>query len=243
MSANNELKDISLLRSKEIDEVIGRPPHWLVQWGITVFFIILVLVLFLSYFIKYPETINVPFTIAANKPLLPVDVNTNGQLIKALVKEGQYVHKNDPLFYWKPDMQDGQQVFISPSDGTIHFIAPLINGQILSKDQVLFFIVPIVRNYYASLYISGTKIKEIKIGQHVLLDLPQYQRQEYGYVNGTINYISAINTINGYYVKVILPDGLKSVMDKNIPFTDGLRGTAEIIKNKRRLIYKFIGKL
>lgn len=43
------------LRSEEVQEIIATPPAWLVRWGITIVFILICLVLFLSFLIKYPD--------------------------------------------------------------------------------------------------------------------------------------------------------------------------------------------
>lgn len=43
------------IRSEEVQEIIGRPPHWLVRWGIASFFIVLALIFLSASTIQYPE--------------------------------------------------------------------------------------------------------------------------------------------------------------------------------------------
>jgi hypothetical protein len=243
MADEKEIRDESILRSEEIDEVIGRPPHWLVQWGITVFLVILLLVLTISYFIEYPETVSVPFTITADVPPSPVSVNQNGQLMSLAVSEAKVVHKNDTLFWWRENGAKAGQFVLAPADGKIAFVGPLVNGQPLTKGATLFFIIPASKSYYATTWCGAADAEKLKPGQHVILDLSQFPRADYGFINGSIDYISPVSAAKGTYVKIVLSNGLKSDINKTIPFKDGLNGTAEVIISKKRLMYKLIGKI
>ena len=57
----NGRKDIEL-RSEEVQEILNRPPHALVRWGITVFFVVLALFFIGGCFFKYPDVILFLFT-------------------------------------------------------------------------------------------------------------------------------------------------------------------------------------
>ena len=46
-------KDIEL-RSEEVQEVMGQVPAWIVRWGITLLFLVVVALLVGSCFFKYP---------------------------------------------------------------------------------------------------------------------------------------------------------------------------------------------
>jgi hypothetical protein len=43
------------IRSEEVQEIISHMPNWIVRWGITVIFASLVVLLSISWFIKYPD--------------------------------------------------------------------------------------------------------------------------------------------------------------------------------------------
>jgi hypothetical protein len=45
------------LRSEAVNEIMTIPPKWLVRWGVTVFCIILVALLFISNMVAYPDLI------------------------------------------------------------------------------------------------------------------------------------------------------------------------------------------
>lgn len=241
MDNQREYKDTSLLKSKEIDEIIGRPPHWLIQWGISVFFTILLLILLLSYFIKYPETVTAPFKLISNNPSVPVSIDESGSLIKLLIKDESMVHKTDILFYWKGINSTQQYAFRSPLNGRINFISPLFDGQRVENGQFLFYIAPPEGSYYAALYINSPAIQKIQAGQQVKLNLPDYTGTD-DYFNGIVNHVSTTKTSKGYYIRVVLPNGLKSNKNKILHFKDDVSGSADIIINKRRLLDKFLSK-
>ena len=58
---------LSVQRSDEYHEVISKVPSWLVRWGITVFFLILVMMVLGSYLIKYPDLVKVPFYLTSQQ--------------------------------------------------------------------------------------------------------------------------------------------------------------------------------
>lgn len=83
------------VRSAEVQEIIGKPPHWLVRGGITGFVGVLVLVLMAASVIKYPEVIKAPLKLRAINEPKTVEAKTSGKLINlffrnnARVKQGQ----------------------------------------------------------------------------------------------------------------------------------------------------------
>ena len=45
-------------RSPRIQEIMGKIPPWVVRWGMSVVFVVLFLLIFVSWVIKYPEKVN-----------------------------------------------------------------------------------------------------------------------------------------------------------------------------------------
>lgn len=87
------------VRSEEVQEIIGQPPHWLIRWGITIFFGILVTLLAVSWLIKYPEIIKVPLKLTAINSPKRLNSRINGKLIKLLVGNNQTVRKGKALAF------------------------------------------------------------------------------------------------------------------------------------------------
>ncbi|HSI61571.1 MAG TPA: HlyD family efflux transporter periplasmic adaptor subunit [Candidatus Saccharimonadia bacterium] len=73
-------------------EVMGRAPPWILRSGVTALASALLLVLFLSWFIKYPETIQGRIAITGNAPAVPLVAKQSGNLERLEVAEGDTVH-------------------------------------------------------------------------------------------------------------------------------------------------------
>ncbi|MCL2098692.1 MAG: HlyD family efflux transporter periplasmic adaptor subunit [Bacteroidales bacterium] len=89
-------KDIEL-RSEEVQEILGRPPQWLVQWGITVVFTVVAGLFIGSYFFQYPEIVTAHVVVTTEN--LPVNIvaKTTGRIDTLLVQEKQIVERDQLL--------------------------------------------------------------------------------------------------------------------------------------------------
>jgi hypothetical protein len=95
--------DLSALdvRSEEVQEIIGRPPHWLVRWGITAFFGVLGLVLLSAAVIKYPEVIHAPLRLTAVDAPQSLESWINGKLVRIIVENNTHVEQGGCWPGWK----------------------------------------------------------------------------------------------------------------------------------------------
>ena len=57
MNKEKDILDNIELRSESVQDILSTPPHWMIRWGNTVIFVIIAMILLMSYFIKYPEFI------------------------------------------------------------------------------------------------------------------------------------------------------------------------------------------
>lgn len=130
-------------------------------------------------------------------------------------------------------------LLVAPMNGKIALATFLQENQELKANQIICFINPENTQYFAEIYIPQTNFGKIKIGQEVLLKFPSYPFQEYGSIQGKIDFISNIYTDSGYLAKVILPQGLITNYKKQIQFRDGLIAHGEIITENMRLLQRF----
>lgn len=84
-------KDIEL-RSEEVQEILTRPPHALVRWGITVFFGLLALFFIGGCFFKFPDTVDATVTVTTEHPPVWIVARGSGKL-KEL-----YRHDRDSVY-------------------------------------------------------------------------------------------------------------------------------------------------
>ncbi|WP_108801793.1 HlyD family efflux transporter periplasmic adaptor subunit [Aquimarina sp. Aq107] len=92
----DNLDDIQL-RSEEVQEILTRVPHWMIRWGNLLILVLILLLLFLSWMLKYPDTIPAQAIITTNFPLQKEQANVSEKIEAILVKEGDTVPEGTPL--------------------------------------------------------------------------------------------------------------------------------------------------
>ncbi|MDQ1098779.1 hypothetical protein [Chryseobacterium camelliae] len=85
------------LRSESVQDILTQPPHWMIRWGNTIILIILVMVLIMSYLIKYPEFVPAPIVVTSQNPPEKLEARTNSKIEKIFIKNHKEVHKNEIL--------------------------------------------------------------------------------------------------------------------------------------------------
>lgn len=101
MSPNPELL---IPRSMEVDEILSYVPNWMIRWGITVIFILLICIIGMSYVIKYPDITEGQIRLISETPPVEVVSKSSGPFgifkkDKSTVKKGQAfaMIKNDAV--------------------------------------------------------------------------------------------------------------------------------------------------
>lgn len=82
------------LRSEDVQEIISHVPVWMVRWGLTLIFFIFILILFLSWFIRYPDIIKAQVVITTSPAPLTLVSRSQGN-ISLLKKEYELVKKGE----------------------------------------------------------------------------------------------------------------------------------------------------
>ncbi len=85
------------LRSEEVQEILTRVPNWMIRWGNVVILLLLVLVLLVSWFIKYPDIITTQIIITTQTPPEKLIARTSGKIEAILVTDRQKITQNIPL--------------------------------------------------------------------------------------------------------------------------------------------------
>jgi multidrug resistance efflux pump len=92
----SEEKEIEF-RSEEVQEILTRVPHWMIRWGSVVVLSILLSLFFVSWLIKYPDTITTQIVITTNIPPEKLVAKVSGKIEVILVKDRMLISKNTPL--------------------------------------------------------------------------------------------------------------------------------------------------
>ncbi|QTE50963.1 HlyD family efflux transporter periplasmic adaptor subunit [Mucilaginibacter rubeus] len=95
----NKLKSEEVRHSDDMQDIITAVPPWLLRWGITVFFGVLVLALCLSVFIRYPDVVKAQLKITTPDKPKQLVAKISGKLVSILVVNNQIVHDRQPLAF------------------------------------------------------------------------------------------------------------------------------------------------
>lgn len=135
-------------------------------------------------------------------------------------------------------------LFISPITGIVSFTQVWSENQFLREGDRVINVVPYhpgepVGKLQMPLKGSG----KVKPNQTVLIMADNYPYMEYGMIKGTINQISLVSELNHYSVEVSLDSGMVSTYGQELPFNQGMTGTAEIITEEMSFLVRIINPL
>ncbi len=83
----------SEIHSEEVQEIMGQIPGWIIRWGLTLIFTIVLILFVGSYFFKYPEIVSAPVKITTFNTPAPLDVKVGGQIECILVEDEQKIQE------------------------------------------------------------------------------------------------------------------------------------------------------
>jgi HlyD family secretion protein len=91
MATEEPLKTEIELKSDEVKEILGHIPHWIIRWGTTLVFAILILILLGSWWFKYPDMVMAPVLVTTENPPSNSVARTNGKIMQLFVKDNENV--------------------------------------------------------------------------------------------------------------------------------------------------------
>ncbi len=85
------------LRSEEVQDILTKVPHWMIRWGTVLILGIIIMLFFISWFLKYPDVIPTQIVITTNIPPEKLVAKTSGKIEAILVENEESILKNTPL--------------------------------------------------------------------------------------------------------------------------------------------------
>lgn len=92
----SEEKEI-VIRTEEVNEILTSTPKWILRFGISVIFILILTGVALSYFIKYPDILTADITLTTLNPPINLVAKNNGKLTHLLVKNNTIIKANQTI--------------------------------------------------------------------------------------------------------------------------------------------------
>ena len=85
------------LRSEEVQDILTKVPHWMIRWGTVLIFGIIIMLFFISWFLKYPDVVKTEIVITTNNPPEKLLAKTSGRIEAILIMDNAKVVPNMPL--------------------------------------------------------------------------------------------------------------------------------------------------
>ncbi|MFO0435450.1 MAG: HlyD family efflux transporter periplasmic adaptor subunit [Sphingobacteriaceae bacterium] len=86
-----------VIRSEEVNEILSDTPKWILRWGISIMFILIIVGVSLTYFIKYPDILTADINLTTLNPPITLVAKSNGKLTHLFVKDKQQVNINEAI--------------------------------------------------------------------------------------------------------------------------------------------------
>ena len=99
---NKEQNNVSLSGwtvSEEVNEIITAVPSWILRRGITLILIVLLTIILMSAFIRYPDVVKTSMKVNSLNSPKGVIAHQTGKLVKILVKDNEQVTNKQPLAF------------------------------------------------------------------------------------------------------------------------------------------------
>jgi multidrug efflux pump subunit AcrA (membrane-fusion protein) len=117
------------IRSEEVQEILSHVPNWMIRWGNTLLLVFVVMLLAISWFVKYPDDIDAQIMITTSNPPQKLYANVGGRFDVFLVSDSDTVKKNTPLAVLKN----------SASYEDVLFLKSIIDTVTIDKSKDFFF--------------------------------------------------------------------------------------------------------
>jgi hypothetical protein len=153
----------------------------------------------------------------------------------------------------KDELKQWEQKYTlkAPMSGKVQFLKFWTNNQHVNLGEPVFTIIPIQKKMLGLMTLPARGAGKVKIGQEVIIKLDDYPYNEYGSIKGIVSTIglttNELTTKEGpvetYLINIALPDELKTNYGKQLKFKFEIKGTADIITNKRHLLERLFDNL
>ncbi|MGI8952909.1 MAG: HlyD family secretion protein [Chitinophagaceae bacterium] len=127
------------LHSEAVSEIISNQPGFLIRYGISIFFLVLILIATACWFIQYPDIVAAKAKLTSINAPKAVVCKIDGKLIKLNVKEGDVVKSNNILGFMESTADAKQVLRLSSYLDTISLMIDKNETENLSKTSLAAF--------------------------------------------------------------------------------------------------------
>lgn len=198
-SKNTYRKTVEI-RSTVVQEILGIVPPRIIRWGNTLICLLVIGLIAVSYFIKYPDIVTAEAVISTMPPTENYFSQVDGEFEKILVADSQSVSKGTLLAVIK-DQNGVQHNLISSRAGIVYFSGFWQEKMTLYTGNLLFKVAPgDLGAYTAMLKVPSEQLAKIKMGQQVQLNLGENSSMDMHPINGWVSKISNAPNEDGLFL-------------------------------------------
>src|SRR5210317_228146 len=118
-------------RSEPVQEILGTIPSWIIRWGTTLFFSIIVMLLVGSWFFSYPEVLpNLDVELVTTEPPAEVIARSSGKIEDFFIQDKQIVSAGDSIAVIENPADYRDMFFIRDE---LRRFRPILDGKDLSS--------------------------------------------------------------------------------------------------------------
>ncbi len=230
-------------RSEEMQEIVGRIPSWIIRWGLTLFFVVAILAVFVSSKIRFHDTLPATVIIQAKEQPGKVTISRQAahQQFHFLVKEGDVVNAGDTLLVQYDQLDNTSIPTITPMSGTIYISKGIDESNTL--DQII-WVVPQATSVEVKVNYGSNGAGNIKVGQPLRIALHDYPPSEYGYVEGYVESVLPIQVGDQQQANIRLTnEGIITDLGIVIAIRPVMKGDGEILLNERSILGRVFGSI
>lgn len=116
------------LRDEVQQELHNMQPKWWMRYGVSTVFVILIIIITLSYIVKYPDVITADLRLTTNKPSVNLALQQGGQIEEIFKRNGDFLTAFSPILVLRNDAKY-QDVF---------FLEEKLNTFTFNKDTIIY---------------------------------------------------------------------------------------------------------
>ncbi|SNR17427.1 HlyD family efflux transporter periplasmic adaptor subunit [Tenacibaculum jejuense] len=141
------------------------------------------------------------------------------------------------------DFWEYNHLIKAPISGKVEFNQPFFNtDQHVLKNTPLFTILPEANAIMAKGVLNASGYGNLSIHDTIFIKLNDYPYNEYGDLKGVVKNKSRVYLDSVYYIDVKLPNGLKTSLNHNIPFSHNMSGQLEFYSKKLSIIERMFNR-
>lgn len=171
------------LREESVQELMSRPPNWLVRQGTMAMSLVLILLLSLSWWVQYPDIVRAQIVISTPQPPVNVVAKAGGNLGRLFVRDGEQVRAQQRLAVLH-SIADADAVF--QLQGFLQSIADLHPDSLLHLD--------LPTNALLGELQSGYAVFLQQLDQYQLFLSQQTDLQQIPFIYNEIDYYKKLDT-------------------------------------------------